>query len=106
MVVSFVTQHHSTLLERANDEWVRFEHLKTRIVGYFLSEFASAGYRNNKFDAVLFTHLIVVFTETRRHVHHTSSIFGGNEASTEHTKRTRVTREIRKERRVTLTNKL
>ena len=106
VIVGFVTQHYSTLFERTNDKWICFEHLKTRVVGNFLSEFASAIHWHYEFNAVLFAHLIVVFTKTRRHMYNTSSVFRGNKLAAKHTERTRTSREIRKERRVTLTNKI
>ena len=104
MIVRFVPQHHSALFECTNDERVCFKYLDTRIVGNFLREFTSTIYWHNQFDAIVFTYLIVVFTKTWRHMHHTSSIFGSHEGPTEHAERTSMIGEIRKQRRVALTN--
>ena len=105
VVVCFVPQHHSTLFECANDERVCLKHLDAGVVGNFLREFASTIYRHNKFDAVVFTYLIVVFTETRCHVHHACSIFGSNEVAAKYAERSSMICEVWKQRRIPLANK-
>ena len=79
--------------------------MDARIVRNFLCEFASAIYRHNKFDAVVFTYLIVVFTETRCHVHHACSIFGSNEVAAKYAERSSMICEVWKQRRIPLANK-
>ena len=105
VIVRFMAQHHSALLQRTNDERVRFKHLNARIVGNFLREFAATVDRNDEFDAIVFTHLIVVFTETWCHVHHASSIFGSDKLATKYAERTSMIGEIWKQWRVSLTDK-
>ena len=81
VIVCFVAQHHATILQRTDDERVGIKHQLALIIGNLASKLTPAVDRNNEFYSVFLTYALVVFAETWRHMHNTSSVFSGDKVA-------------------------